>query len=323
MYNKQAQQAAAQIGSLPGFNGERQDQVLGGYHLGNGYRMYNPALRRFTSPDSMSPFGAGSINPYTYCVGDPINNTDPTGHVSIGLFIVLGLMVGGALTDDPTVVVEEGEFITAHSAKRVNEDMAGEYSEGVSRDHFNRSSRERRVLRRRKGTCPSRQILGIGGSTSATSWVEGDRTAMEYIKDTNNFIHHIDGYEITSQDRLQYDNYFENSYFEEKWRFQINNRNRDAGYYSSHVVKCQYEMVSKANGFYGSSPKIIERSMVLNGKTIAMTSGLTGDELNNVFFDTPIGKSTRHIMDAFGLKSMGVTRNKNDFFVNIAPIDEI
>ncbi|VVP61577.1 hypothetical protein PS870_06377 [Pseudomonas fluorescens] len=70
--------------SLLGFNGERIDPILDGYHLGNGYRPYSPSLRRFTSPDSLSPFGQGGINPYAYCEGDPINHTDPTGHVRLG-----------------------------------------------------------------------------------------------------------------------------------------------------------------------------------------------------------------------------------------------
>ncbi|MCW2480765.1 RHS repeat-associated core domain-containing protein, partial [Candidatus Symbiopectobacterium sp. NZEC135] len=67
---------------LPGFNGERVDPVSGTYHLGNGYRAYNPVLMRFNCPDSLSPFGAGGINPYAYCAGDPINYTDPSGHLS-------------------------------------------------------------------------------------------------------------------------------------------------------------------------------------------------------------------------------------------------
>ncbi|CAI2793967.1 Cell wall-associated polypeptide CWBP200 [Serratia grimesii] len=67
---------------LPGFNGERVDPVSGMYHLGNGYRAYNPVLMRFNCPDSLSPFGAGGINPYAYCAGDPVNLTDPSGHIS-------------------------------------------------------------------------------------------------------------------------------------------------------------------------------------------------------------------------------------------------
>ncbi|MDH0357055.1 RHS repeat-associated core domain-containing protein [Morganella sp. GD04133] len=76
---------------LPGFNGERCDPVSGSYHLGNGYRAYNPVLMRFNCPDSLSPFGEGGINPYAYCAGDPVNFTDPSGHMSVGAGIGLGI----------------------------------------------------------------------------------------------------------------------------------------------------------------------------------------------------------------------------------------
>lgn len=66
--------------SLIGFNDQRMDPFQQGYHLGNGYRFYWPTQRRFNAPDSMSPFGLGGINSYVYCNGDPINNTDPSGH---------------------------------------------------------------------------------------------------------------------------------------------------------------------------------------------------------------------------------------------------
>ncbi|SCZ34003.1 MULTISPECIES: RHS repeat-associated core domain-containing protein [unclassified Pseudomonas] len=66
--------------SLLGFNGERPDPVTGHYLLGNGYRAFNPVLMRFNSPDSLSPFGKGGLNAYTYCDGDPLNRRDPTGH---------------------------------------------------------------------------------------------------------------------------------------------------------------------------------------------------------------------------------------------------
>ena len=69
---------------LLGFNGEVRDEQSGWYLLGRGYRAYNPSLMRFHSPDSLSPFGEGGINPYVYCAGDPINFSDPTGHASRG-----------------------------------------------------------------------------------------------------------------------------------------------------------------------------------------------------------------------------------------------
>jgi RHS repeat-associated protein len=68
--------------SLLGFNGERPDPVTGCYLLGNGYRAFNPVLMRFNSPDSWSPFGKGGLNAYAYCMGDPVNQSDTTGHFS-------------------------------------------------------------------------------------------------------------------------------------------------------------------------------------------------------------------------------------------------
>jgi len=66
--------------SLLGFNGERPDPLTGHYHLGNGYRQFNPVLMRFNSPDSWSPFGRGGLNSYAYSGGDPRNWLDSTGH---------------------------------------------------------------------------------------------------------------------------------------------------------------------------------------------------------------------------------------------------
>jgi RHS repeat-associated protein len=72
--------AESGLTSLLGFNGERPDPVTGHYLLGNGYRAFNPVLMRFNSPDSLSPFGRGGLNSYTYCLGDPINLGDFNGH---------------------------------------------------------------------------------------------------------------------------------------------------------------------------------------------------------------------------------------------------
>ena len=81
--------------SLLGFNGEPPDALTGHYHLGNGYRQFNPVLMRFNSPDSWSPFGDGGLNAYAYCLGDPVNMTDFTGHTPTlikYIFRKLGIM---------------------------------------------------------------------------------------------------------------------------------------------------------------------------------------------------------------------------------------
>lgn len=77
-----------------GFNGELPERCTGHYLLGNGYRAYNPVLMRFNSPDSWSPFGEGGLNAYAYCLGDPVNRRDPTGHFAWGdgLSMLVGLV---------------------------------------------------------------------------------------------------------------------------------------------------------------------------------------------------------------------------------------
>jgi RHS repeat-associated protein len=101
-----------------GFSGQWRDPITGWYHLGNGYRVYNPALQRFHSPDPWSPFSSGEANPYTYCMADPINRTDPSGHFSIfGIEInwktffsaalgIAGSVIVGVLTAGASLAVE-------------------------------------------------------------------------------------------------------------------------------------------------------------------------------------------------------------------------
>jgi len=71
--------------SLLNFTGEWFQTATGCYLLGNGYRAYSPRLGRFHSPDSLSPFAQGGINAYCYCEGDPVNHSDPSGHVRVFL----------------------------------------------------------------------------------------------------------------------------------------------------------------------------------------------------------------------------------------------
>lgn len=74
--------ASDPLDSALGYNGEVREADTGWYLLGSGYRAYDPHLRCFHSPDTESPFGAGGINPYAYCLGNPIRYRDPTGHIA-------------------------------------------------------------------------------------------------------------------------------------------------------------------------------------------------------------------------------------------------
>lgn len=95
-----------------GFNCEFIDTALESYHLGNGYRSYRPSIRRFEQPDDDSPFGVGGINCYAYCEGDPVNRTDPSGHVSTLEWATTGLMFATFVAD----VVSLGMAIPATAA---------------------------------------------------------------------------------------------------------------------------------------------------------------------------------------------------------------
>ncbi|PHM55298.1 putative Insecticidal toxin protein [Xenorhabdus sp. KK7.4] len=116
-YTPYGQQAVADSDpALPGYNGERQDPAGGGYHLGNGYRTYNPVLMRFTAPDSLSPFGAGGLNPYAYCLGDPINRTDPSGHISVGSILGIALGLFGMAAELAAAIPTGGASLTLSGA---------------------------------------------------------------------------------------------------------------------------------------------------------------------------------------------------------------
>ncbi|MFJ7416737.1 RHS repeat-associated core domain-containing protein [Streptomyces sp. NPDC098077] len=62
------------------FAGGYQDPT-GLYHFAA--RFYDPNIGRFTTPD---PSGQEQ-NPYLYAAGDPVNNIDPTGLLSLGGFV--------------------------------------------------------------------------------------------------------------------------------------------------------------------------------------------------------------------------------------------
>ncbi|WP_313741213.1 RHS repeat-associated core domain-containing protein [Pseudomonas sp.] len=105
------------------FNGQPLDLVPEGYLLGNGYRLFSPAVRRFYSPDSLSPFGRGGSNAYAYCAGDPLNRTDPSGHLFIPrrqLDITSGIITGAGF-----IINLAGLVASASGSKEAGEVMIG------------------------------------------------------------------------------------------------------------------------------------------------------------------------------------------------------
>lgn len=118
--------------SLQGFNGERPDPATGNYLLGNGYRAFNPVLMRFNSPDSVSPFGQGGLNPYAYCSGDPMNRSDPSGHTwgwIKSALRALGVMKKTKATLPPGTISKVGY----HGTRKI--DAQNLMQHGLKKDH--------------------------------------------------------------------------------------------------------------------------------------------------------------------------------------------
>lgn len=119
---RSAQQA---IATHLGFNGDLSERHIGWYLLGNGYRAYNPVLMCFHSPDSLSPFGEGGLNAYGYCAGDPVNFSDPTGHM-LSLSKIFGKLkrnpVKGASSSSSLspLIPDPDQAVSTVASKRTN-----------------------------------------------------------------------------------------------------------------------------------------------------------------------------------------------------------
>ncbi|AYB49308.1 hypothetical protein CJJ19_07255 [Candidatus Williamhamiltonella defendens] len=144
--------------------------------------------------------------------------------------------------------------------------------------------------------------------------------------------HNIILTQSTESNALSYEDNYYNKYKANKWTFMSNFRDEESPVFANEVTAYQYELVAKENCFYGDLPQTIKRKNVVNEETLSLTEGKHGEELYNIFFEkTPNGKSTKRIMDNFGLHAKEVrrvdkettyrntTKVITDFYIDIAP----
>ena len=80
------------------YRGYYYDTSIGLYYLNSRY--YDPETGRFLNEDLVSylePETIGGINPYAYCLNDPVNNIDPSGHFASGIPIQILISLGSYL----------------------------------------------------------------------------------------------------------------------------------------------------------------------------------------------------------------------------------
>lgn len=74
-------------------------------------RYYNPAWCRWISPDTLDyldPETAHGLNLYAYCGDDPVNFTDPFGHIAVSL--IVGLFVSFAIGTASSAISQYAQY---------------------------------------------------------------------------------------------------------------------------------------------------------------------------------------------------------------------
>jgi RHS repeat-associated protein len=130
-------------GSVPlqgkGYINERYDPETGLQYLNARY--HDPLLGRFLTPDTWDPDIPGvDINRYAYGLNDPVNGSDPSGHIETSGFKFGGSdQKGGGMYDSPLrqTILALPNVITSHDLRKIpitersSEDIWWEFGKGI------------------------------------------------------------------------------------------------------------------------------------------------------------------------------------------------
>ena len=88
------------------YRGYYYDTDTGFYYLQSRY--YDPAIKRFINSDDTNLIGANgdfiSLNPYTYCLNNPILMVDSSGELGVVALCIIGATIGGLIEYSAQVI---------------------------------------------------------------------------------------------------------------------------------------------------------------------------------------------------------------------------
>ncbi len=104
--------AGESISQHTSYTGQELDQEVGLYNYRA--RLYDPALGRFISADTVVPDPASpqTLNRYAYVYNNPINFNDPTGHTGANFFGDTSYWIGNTLPPIPNLAGSGFEFFS-------------------------------------------------------------------------------------------------------------------------------------------------------------------------------------------------------------------
>ena len=115
----------ALVTTTRGFTSHEHFDAIGLVHM-NG-RVYDPNLGRFIQSDPIDDRGIQGLNRYSYVLNNPLSLTDPTGHLSWGEWMRLGINIA------ITAATGDASGFAAYFAAGANGFMAGHLQSGTTK----------------------------------------------------------------------------------------------------------------------------------------------------------------------------------------------